>query len=84
MNVFLKEDLVSPITDKRTNPGNRVIAVGVLKEIPVFIKGTKSTRFDLLLEANYIEAVEEDFYQIEISKSEEKAILGGCYLWSHI
>ena len=75
MNVFLKEDLVSPITDKRTNPGNRVVVVGVLKETPVFVKGTKSTRFDLLLEANYIEALEEDFYQIEISKEEEKAIL---------
>jgi len=75
LNIFLKEDLVSPITDKRTNPGSRVVVVGVLKETPVFIKGTKSTRFDLLLEANYSEAVEEDFYQIEISKDEEKALL---------
>jgi len=75
MNVFLKEDLVSPITDKRTNPGNRVVVVGVLKETPVFVKGTKSTRFDLLFETNYIEALEEDFYQIEITKDEEKAVL---------
>ncbi|MAG16079.1 AAA family ATPase [Candidatus Woesearchaeota archaeon] len=75
LNVFLKEDLVSPITDKRTNPGSRVIVVGVLKEIPVFVKGTKSTRFDLVLEANHSEALEEDFYQIEISKEEEKEIL---------
>jgi len=75
MNIFLKEDLVSPISDKRTNPGARVTVVGVLKELPVFVKGTKSTRFDLLLEANYMEAVEEDFYQIEISKEEEQAII---------
>ena len=75
LNVFLKEDLVSPITEKRTNPGGRIIVVGVLKEVPVFIKGTRSTRFDLLLEANYAEAVEEDFYQIEITKKEEEDIL---------
>ncbi|MBI2137862.1 hypothetical protein HYU12_05115 [Candidatus Woesearchaeota archaeon] len=75
VNIFLKEDLVSPIADRRTNPGSRVVVVGVLKEVPVFIKGTKSTRFDLLFEANYIEAVEEDFYQIEVSKDEERAIL---------
>lgn len=75
LNIFLKEDLVSPITDKRTNPGSRVVVVGIIKEIPVVIKGTKSTRFDLLLEANYTEAVEEDFYQIEISKEEEKELL---------
>lgn len=75
LNVFLKEDLVSPITDKRTNPGSRVVVAGILKEIPVFIKGTKSTRFDLLLEANYTEAVQEDFYQIEISKEEEESII---------
>ncbi len=75
LNVFLKEDLVSPITDKRTNPGNRVVVVGMLKEIPVVVKGTRSTRFDLMFEANYIEALEEDFYEIQISKEEEKAIL---------
>lgn len=75
LNVFLKEDLVSPLTDKRTNPGSRVMVTGVLKEVPVFIKGTKSTRFDLILEANYTKAVQEDFYQIEISKDEEESIL---------
>ena len=75
LNVFLKEDLVSPITDKRTNPGSRVVVAGILKEIPVFIKGTKSTRYDLMLEANYTEAVQEDFYQIEISKDEKEDII---------
>jgi replicative DNA helicase Mcm len=75
LNVLLKEDLVSPITDKHTNPGSKVVLTGVLKEIPVISKGTKSTRLELLMETNYIEAMQEDFYEIEISKSEEKAIL---------
>lgn len=75
LHVFLKEDLVSPISEKRTNPGSRIVVVGVLKETPIFVKGTKTTKFELLLEANYSEAVAEDFYQIEISKDEEKTIL---------
>ncbi len=75
LHVFLKEDLVSPISEKRTSPGSRIVVVGVLKETPIFVKGTKSTKFELLLEANYSEAVAEDFYQIEISKDEEKTIL---------
>ncbi len=75
LHIFLKEDLVSPISEKRTNPGSRIVVVGVLKETPIFVKGTRSTKFELLLEANYSEAVAEDFYQIEISKDEEKTIL---------
>ncbi len=75
LHVFLKEDLVSPISEKRTNPGSRIVVVGVLKETPIFVKGAKSTKFELLIEANYSEAVAEDFYQIEISKDEEKTIL---------
>ncbi len=76
MNIFLKEDLVSPISDKRTNPGSKVKVVGELKEVPMILKsGGKSTRFDLLIEANNIEAVEEDFFDIKISKEEEQQIL---------
>ncbi len=76
MNIFLKEDLVSPISDKKTNPGSKVKIVGELKEVPVVLKtGGKSTRFDLMIESNNIEAAEEDFYDIHISKEEEKQII---------
>ncbi|MCP3686256.1 MAG: minichromosome maintenance protein MCM [bacterium] len=75
MNVFLKEDLVSPISDKKTNPGSKIRISGVIKEVPVVLKtGAKSNRVDLLIEANHVEAVEEDFYDIKISKDEEKKI----------
>ncbi len=76
INIFLKEDLVSPISDKKTNPGAKIKVIGQLKEIPTVLKtGGKSTRFDLLIEANNIEAAEEDFYDVKISKEEEKQIL---------
>jgi replicative DNA helicase Mcm len=75
MNIFLKEDLVSPISEKKTNPGSRVRVIGTVKEIPIVLRsGSQSTRFDLLIEANQVESVEEDFGDVEISKDEEEAI----------
>ncbi|MFH1409254.1 MAG: minichromosome maintenance protein MCM [Nanoarchaeota archaeon] len=75
INVFLKEDLVSPLTEKKTNPGTKVILSGMVKEVPIINRqGTKSTRFDLLVEANMVESAAEDFFDIEISPEEEAAI----------
>jgi replicative DNA helicase Mcm len=75
ISVFLKEDLVSPITEKRTNPGSKIIVIGQVKEVPIVLRsGSRSTRFDLLIEANNVEAVEETFYEVEITREEEKRI----------
>ena len=71
MNVFLKNDLVSPIGEKKTNPGTKIRVVGVIKEVPIITKsGVQSTRFDLLIEANSIETIEEDFSDITINDEE--------------
>jgi len=75
VNILLKEDLVSPITDRQTNPGAKIRVVGVIKEIPIESKsGAMSTRFDLLIEGNYIEAMQEDFYNLQITPEEESQI----------
>lgn len=75
ISVFVKEDLVSPMTERRTNPGSRINIVGIIKEIPVILRtGGKSTRYDLIVESNYVETLEEDFTQIKVSKEEEKKI----------
>jgi len=75
MSFFLKEDLVSPLSERRTNPGSKISAIGVIKEIPVILNsGSKSTRFDLIVEANYVKAVEETFHELKINKEEEKKI----------
>ncbi|MFH1133911.1 MAG: minichromosome maintenance protein MCM [Nanoarchaeota archaeon] len=75
MNIFLKDDLVSPLSEKRTNPGTKIRIAGVVKEVPIFTRmGTKSTRFDLLVEANGVEAIAEDFYEILITPEEETQI----------
>ncbi len=76
LNIFLKNDLVSPISDKKTNPGSRVEVVGYLKEVPIVLQGGgKSVRFDLMLESNYIAPVEEDFTQINLTEEEKKEII---------
>ena len=75
LNIFLKSDLVSPMSDKRTNPGSRIKVSGVVKEIPIEIGGIRTTRFDLFCDSNNVEPVQEDFYEIDISEAEEKEIL---------
>lgn len=75
MNVFLKNDLVSPLSEKKTNPGSRIVITGVIKEVPIITRsGVQSTKFDLLLEANNVETVDEDFNDIKITPEEEKQI----------
>ena len=76
LDIFLKCDLVSPMSDRRTNPGTKLKINGVLKEVPIPAKdGGNLTRFDLMLEANYVEPIEEDFLELNISEEEEKEIL---------
>ncbi|MBI2041286.1 MAG: minichromosome maintenance protein MCM [DPANN group archaeon] len=70
--VFLEEDLVDPKHEKKNYPGNKVKLVGVVKEVPIILKtGGQSTTYDLLIEANSIETVEEEFEEIEITKEDE-------------
>jgi len=75
MNVLLKDDLVSPMSEKKTNPGSKVVLVGQVKEVPIILRsGGKSTRFDLVIEANNVEATDEMFYEVNLTEEEEKQI----------
>jgi len=75
INVFLKNDLVSPMSERKTNPGSIILIVGIVKEIPIILRsGGQSTNFDLLIEARYIEAKEEDYSEINISEEEKAEI----------
>ena len=72
MNVFLKNDLVSPMSERRTNPGQKIRITGIVKEIPIILRtGGQSTMFDLLIEANAIEGIEEDYSDITITSEDE-------------
>jgi len=75
MDIFLKGDLVSPMSEKQTNPGSKLIVHGTLKEVSLPAKeGGKLTRFDLMIDTNYVEPVEEDFMQLNITPEEEEEI----------
>jgi replicative DNA helicase Mcm len=75
INIILKEDLVSPLSDKQTNPGTKIMVTGIVKEVPIQLQqGGQSTRFDLFVEANYVAALEEDFGEIKISDEEKEII----------
>ncbi len=76
LSVFLKEDLVEPKMEKKTTPGSRINVYGLVKEVPIQLKtGAQSTRYDLILEANNVENVQEDFSEIILKKEDEDEIL---------
>lgn len=73
--VFLREDLVEPKMEKRTTPGSNVRVNGVLDEIPIPTKdGGTSTTFDIVMNANNLEPIEEDFSDIDINPENVKEI----------
>ncbi len=75
INLFLKEDLVSPISEKKTNPGSAIIISGVLKEVPVTSRaGAQTTRFDLVVEANHIKPKQTTFSDLKITEDEIERI----------
>ena len=45
LKLFLQYDLVSPMSDKRTNPGTNIQITGVLKEVEKIFFETKTTDF---------------------------------------
>ena len=75
INVFLKGDLVSPITERKSSPGTKVRVYGWVTEVPITLRaGGQSKKFDLILEANFIEPVEDDPAEMKISDEDEKKI----------
>jgi len=71
INVFLKDDLVSPISERRTSPGSRVKLSGWPTEVPITLRsGGQAIKYDLIIEANYVEPIEEDITDLNISEKE--------------
>ncbi len=74
LNIFLKDDLTTTENEDKTLPGNALKVNGIIKEVPIILRtGSKSTRFDLMLEANSIETIEEE-KEINISEKDIKEI----------
>jgi replicative DNA helicase Mcm len=75
-NVLLKDDLVSPMSEKKTNPGMLIRLAGIVSELPITLaSGGKSVEFDLVLEGNHITPLQEDFGAVIITPEEEIKII---------
>jgi len=73
--VYLKEDLISPRMRNKTDPGNKIKVIGILKEIPrKMIKDRKSRQMEILLDANNVQAVEVEWEELIIDPEDEKKI----------
>src|SRR3989338_8975554 len=71
INVFLKDDLVSPISERKSSPGSRVKVYGWFTEVPVTLKtGGQATKYDLIIEANYVEPLQDDDIESQITPEE--------------
>ncbi len=71
MMVLLKEDLCEPKMERKTIPGTRVRVVGIVKTL----KNTSTQAvLDLVLHAVYIEPVEKDVEEIELTPEDERKI----------
>ncbi len=75
LRIYLKEDLTSPKMQNKTEPGNRIKVVGILKELPRRLKGSASRQMEIYLEANHVESVEIEWEELEITSGDEQKIL---------
>jgi len=75
LRVYLKEDLTNPKMQNKTDPGNRIKIVGILKELPRRVKGTPSRQMEIYLEANHVESVETEWEELDITHEIEQKIL---------
>ena len=75
LGVFLRDDLVDPLFQKNVVPGSKINLTGILRDMPMRIdEGKETRRRDIFLEANYLEVIEEEFIDIEITKEDEEKI----------
>jgi replicative DNA helicase Mcm len=76
INVFLKGDLVSPISERKSSPGSKVKISGWVIEVPINLRtGGMSTKYDLILDSNYTEPVQDDSTETNITEEEMKQII---------
>lgn len=76
INVFLKGDLVTPLHERKSSPGTKVKLFGWVSEIPIQLRsGGKSTKYDLILEANHLEPFEDDPSNMKISDKDYQEII---------
>ena len=73
--IHLTDDIVSPRETKKVLPGNRVKLTGILRKIPAISRsGMQLTKYDLYIDANFVEAIEREFEEIDLTPEDETEI----------
>ncbi|MEM7820347.1 MAG: minichromosome maintenance protein MCM, partial [Candidatus Aenigmatarchaeota archaeon] len=72
--VYLREDLTTPEMQRKSDPGNRLLINGIVREMKRTTKGRLRTQMDIFIEANYIEATEIEWEEVQITKEDEAEI----------
>lgn len=67
LQVRLEGDLVDPDFQKRVVPGNIVEITGIMRERPM---KKNSKKFDIYMEANYLNPTEQEFEELELTDEE--------------
>src|SRR3989344_3877759 len=76
INVFCKDDLVSPLTERKSSPGSRIRLVGWVAEVPITLRtGGQATKYELIIEANSIEPLQDETASMLISDKDMEEIL---------
>ena len=72
---ILHDDLLEPELERKRFPGNKIKIVGLVKEVAITTRsGAQSTKFDIILEANSIESMEEEFEELDVNNEEQEQI----------
>ncbi len=75
VGVFLRDDLVDPRFQKKVIPGSKVQITGVLNDAPMkFEMGKETKRRDIYVDANYLETIEMEFADLELTPQDEEKI----------
>ena len=73
---ILHDDLLEPKLERNRFPGNKIKIVGLVKEIAITTRtGAQSTKFDIILEANSVESMEEEFEELDVNSEEIDEIM---------
>ncbi|MCC2509163.1 minichromosome maintenance protein MCM [Methanimicrococcus blatticola] len=70
IEINFNDDLTGQIS-----PGDRVIVNGILRSVPRALREGKSTFYDLVLDANSIERLDQEYDELDITAEEEEQIL---------
>ena len=75
VNVDTRDELTSPKLQRKTDPGSRLVITGTLNEIHKEKQGRRTKKLDMVLEASWVETIETEFEDLEISEVDKAKIL---------